>query len=269
MLNETISWSCRIFISLFFHTHIYIYFFLRIRDPWSWKSNLFNWKDCVGYYRHVGNFRSANTYFFLCTTLLHLRDMIYLQRIQRLYAMHQGNKIPLCRKNKIFTCLWMSKLGRNIKKDRTVFQHNVLFPLDKRIVNVRLMLSELFSSLILQLIPNNGRRDNIPFHVLNMNKTREFMFSQLSRGIEGNRKANKNICKFYFMKFKTENVSLIFQFLNSFRMISLIFLFSNLFLSIILRILFHHIIDKIQIHLIYLWSEIQGNGNEIASIEST
>lgn len=131
------------------------------------------------------------------------------------------------------------------------------------------MLSELFSSLILQLIPNNGRRDNIPFHVLNMNKTREFMFSQLSRGIEGNRKANKNICKFYFMKFKTENVSLIFQFLNSFRMISLIFPFSNLFLSIILRILFHHIIDKIQIHLIYLWSEIQGNGNEIASIEST
>lgn len=111
----------------------------------------------------------------------------------------------------------MSKLGRNIKKDRTVFQHNVLFPLDKRIVNVRLMLSELFSSLILQLIPNNGRRDNKTFRVLMMiqiwNKTREFMFSQLSRGIEGNRKANKNICKFYFMKFKTENVSLIFQFL--------------------------------------------------------
>lgn len=109
----------------------------------------------------------------------------------------------------------MSKLGRNIKKDRTVFQHNVLFPLDKRIVNVRLMLSELFSSLILQLIPNNGRRDNKTFRVLIQiwNKTREFMFSQLSRGIEGNRKANKNICKFYFMKFKTENVSLIFQFL--------------------------------------------------------
>lgn len=49
----------------------------------------------------------------------------------------------------------MSKLGRNIKKDCTVFRHNVLFPLDKRIVNVRLMLSELFSSLM--LIPDNGR----------------------------------------------------------------------------------------------------------------
>lgn len=50
----------------------------------------------------------------------------------------------------------MSKLGRNIKKDRTVFRH-VLFPLDKRIVNIRLMLSELFSSLILQLISDNDR----------------------------------------------------------------------------------------------------------------
>lgn len=164
----------------FFHTHIYIYFF---KNSWSWKPNLFNWKDCVGYYRHVGNFRSANTYFFLCTTLLHLRDMIYLQRIQRLYAMHQGNKIPLCWKNKIFTCLWMSKLGRNIKKDRTVFQHNVLFPLDKRIVNVRLMLSELFSSLILQLIPNNGRRDNKTFRVLIQiwNKTRDYVFTIVKR----------------------------------------------------------------------------------------
>lgn len=77
----------------------------------------------------------------------------------------------------------MSKLGRNIKKDRTVFQHNVLFPLDKRIVNVRLMLSELFSSLILQLIPNNGRRDNKTFRVLIQiwNKTRDYVFTIVKR----------------------------------------------------------------------------------------
>lgn len=166
MLNETIIRSCRIFISLFF-SHICIYIFLRIHDPWSWKSNLFSWKDCVGYYRHVGNFRSANTYFFLCTTPLHLRD-IYIYRESKGFMRCIREIKFLCRKNKIFTCLWMSKLGRNIKKDCTVFRHNVLFPLDKRIVNVRLMLSELFSSLMLQLIPDNGRWDNMPFRVLMM-----------------------------------------------------------------------------------------------------